>query len=37
MGDLVVRQPHLGRESIVLLGRIVDSHDDGLSQDDIEP
>ncbi len=37
MGDLVVRQPRLGRESIVLLGRIVDSGADGLAQDDIEP
>ncbi len=37
MGDLIVRQPHLGRELIGLLGRIVDSQDDGLTQDDIEP
>ena len=37
MRDLVVRQPHLGRESIVLLGRIVDRQDDGVAQDDIEP
>jgi hypothetical protein len=37
MGELVVRQPHLGRETIALLGRIVDSQADGLAQDDIEP
>jgi hypothetical protein len=37
MGDPVVRPPHLGRDSIVLLGRIVDSQGDGLAQDDIEP
>jgi len=37
MGDLAVRQPHLGRESIALLRRIVDSEADGVAQDDIEP
>ena len=37
MGDLAVRRPHLGRETIALLGRIVDSQDAGLPQDDIEP
>lgn len=37
MGELAVRQPHLGRESIALLRRIVDSEADGVAQDDIEP
>ena len=37
MGDLVVRQPHLGRDAIALLGRIVDTRADGLSLDDMEP
>ncbi|HUB50466.1 MAG TPA: hypothetical protein VMB73_36320 [Acetobacteraceae bacterium] len=37
MGDLAVRQPHLGRETKTLLGRIVDSEDGGVPQDNIEP
>ena len=37
MRDLVVQQPHLGREAINLLGRIVASGAEGLAQDDIEP
>lgn len=37
MGELAVRQPHLGRETIALLGRIVDAGEGGLPQDDIEP
>jgi len=37
MGELAVRQPHLGRDTIGLLGRIVDAGECGLTQDDIEP
>ena len=37
MRDLAVQQPHLGREAIGLLVRIVAAQDAGLAQDDIEP
>ena len=37
MGDVAIRQPHLGRDSIALLGRIVASRDQAVSQDDMEP
>ena len=37
MGELAVRQPHLGRDTIGMLCRIVDAGGHGLPQDDIEP
>ena len=37
MGDLAVRQPHLGQEAIALLGRILKTGDSGLRQDDFVP
>jgi hypothetical protein len=37
MGDLTVRQPHLGRETVALLHRAVESQAAGLAQDNIEP
>jgi hypothetical protein len=36
MGDLTVRQPHLGRETVALLHRAVESQAAGLAQGNIE-